>query len=431
MSVSGEGRLVRPGIDPLALFALAFGGLNLNGVLVMLTGTEAFLSPILGVVASWLLLRYFSYEACGGAVYVLFVMAILTYLSSASLFGMASGEFDSEHFRKYSNTLLFVSGLYFWLTGLSEERLDFALRRLKGIFILACIFTLLSQEIDPYFHHFEGARDRAHGLFGNPDEASCVALYCIILIFVYPAKRPLVTTGQFVVAIAALAFTFSKTGILILLILYALYAASRRPPPLLQLALVALFGLTFTLASALGIRPNFDFLALTRDQERRVLDLFSLFQGNFNDETTTGRTAVWHLGIARIWESLPWGNGLGRFHALEGGWRGLDNKWLGIHDTYLMILGEAGLGPFVIFIAFLATMTARAVRSTHAPLATGLLLVTLGDMLGSENVLGLRASNVVLAVLIAIASRQTRGPRWEPTVAGRDRGTSASGAKGS
>jgi len=106
---------------------------------------------------------------------------------------------------------------------------------------------------------------------------------------------------------------------------------------------------------------------------------------------------------------LPWGAGLGEFHAMEGGIRkiagGIElNEWLGIHNTYLMILGEGGLVPLLVLAAFLVSLFIRGMRAPHRTIVFGFTIILMADMLVGHHVLLLRFANVVIAVILALVA---------------------------
>jgi O-antigen ligase len=141
--------------------------------------------------------------------------------------------------------------------------------------------------------------------------------------------------------------------------------------------------------------------------------MFGILGGEIDTQTTSGRTLVWELGLTRILASLPWGNGLGSFHFLEGGYRNTLQEWLGIHNTYLMVLGESGLIPFLLFGTFLVRLWIGAYRSHNPFAAMGLLFALCGDMAVSHGVLGFRLADTVLAIIMVFGDRATPQPaQW-------------------
>nr|WP_246504977.1 O-antigen ligase family protein [Microvirga antarctica] len=274
------------------------------------------------------------------------------------------------------------------------------MRLFKGILLIACALVPLSPYIAPYLD-YKGPEGRATGLFGSPNDAGVAALYCLVLIAAYPAKSRLVTAIHAIIALVALALTFSKAGILCLGLLTLFILVERRSLKLILLAILA-----FAIAGiALQYLFDHDLFGLSREQRERIADVLNLAGGEVTTRATTGRTILWETGIWRIEDQLPSGSGLGSFHSLEGGSRGSVEVWLGVHNTFLMIIGEAGLIPFVIFMTFLARLFIIGVQAKDRLVAVGFGVVFMVDMFSSHSSFAFRLSNVALAMAIAVGAR--------------------------
>ncbi len=387
-------------------------GFNVNSVLFMFFRTEAALSPIaLGLVLIlwarhvrlWLITEP----------YVLFLFFITAFLVASQAQSLANGALEMNYFIIYSGSLLFVSGFYFWIVGCSDVELEKILRMLKTLLLIACLVVPFSPYMSAYVK-YEGPEGRASGLFGNPNDAGVVALYAMVLVAAYPARSSLVTWAQVAIALAALLLTFSKAGLICLLLITVLILIQRG-----SLALFIVAAIAFV-AAGFAFRYLFEnhMLNLTGEQRERIGDVINILGGEVSSRTTTGRTIMWELGMRRIAEQLPWGAGLGQFHSLEGGSRGALRVWLGVHNTFLMVLGEGGLFPFVLFIAFLVRSFILGFRAKPRIVAVGFGLIAVIDMFSSHSTLGFRLSNIALAIMMAIAGREilkasprTRYPR--------------------
>jgi O-antigen ligase len=249
-------------------------------------------------------------------------------------------------------------------------------------------------------------------LFGNPNDTGVAALYCIVLVAYYPEKSRLLTAIQALIALTALALTFSKAGTLCLGALMILILIERRSLKLVLAAIVvvAIAGI------CLQYLFDHDLFSLNREQRGRIADVLDLAGGEVSNRATTGRTILWETGLWRIEDQLPWGSGLGSFHSLEGGSRGSVEKWLGVHNTFLMVLGEGGLFPFAIFLAFLARTFIAGALAKERMVAVGFFVVLLVDMGSSHSSFGFRLSNVAVAVMLAIGARaaieRSRNANW-------------------
>ncbi|WP_147282393.1 O-antigen ligase family protein [Microvirga subterranea] len=404
-------------IDVMGLGVLLFAGLNLNGAFLLFFGTEAFLSPLILLITIIMCVRY-ARASYVTASYALFVSTVGSYLFFGSLAGLLASSLQTRYITSYGATLILVSAIYFWLASMREAELRRVLNILKNILFISCILVVLSDALRPFqvapeipgldaeqiMQGVESA-DRASGLFENPNEAAMIALYCIVLVAALPSRTPLVRIVQGAVAVLALVMTFSKTGMLVLMLLTGLFLFTRR-----SFGTLILSGLGIVAAfSVLWFVFNNDLLNLSWEQRERLSDVLNLAGGEFNTRSTTGRNVLFEFGFEKIKGNLPWGSGLGEFHAMEGGIRKISggielNEWLGIHNTYLMILGEAGIVPLLMLGGFLASVLARGVRSSHRTIIVGFTIVLMADMLVGHHVLLLRFANVVIAVILALAA---------------------------
>jgi O-antigen ligase len=152
-----------------------------------------------------------------------------------------------------------------------------------------------------------------------------------------------------------------------------------------------------------------DLLSLSWEQRERLADVLNLIGGDFNTRSTTGRDILFGYGLEKIGQALPWGAGLGRFHAMEGGLRNELNEWLGIHNTFLMVLGEAGIIPFGLFLSLVAFLLLRGRSVRHPTILYGFTIILTGDMMTSHNVLVLRIPDLALAVAMTLVASRSVG----------------------
>ena len=173
---------------------------------------------------------------------------------------------------------------------------------------------------------------------------------------------------------------------------------------------IALAIITFATATW-GIQYFIDngVFTLSAEHRERLVAISNLLSGEVTPETTTRRTLLWQFALEKIELQLPWGAGLGEFHHMEGGYRSPNNEWLGVHNIFLLILGEGGLFPFLLLVSFIVRLFATANRSRERTVAIGFAVVLFGDMLSTHSLLGSRVSTVSLAAAMAIVARAARG----------------------
>ena len=70
----------------------------------------------------------------------------------------------------------------------------------------------------------------------------------------------------------------------------------------------------------------------------------------------TDRPLLWRLGFEKAMETPVFGHGLATLAYMEGAPIGHHGKPLGTHNLYLMLLGEAGIVPLLLFVSALVLL---------------------------------------------------------------------------
>lgn len=396
-------------IDAIAVLLIAYGAMNLNGIAQAATGLEGYLSPIVLVCSLMLIATCYNAKLVGDS-YSWFLAFGFAYFVGGML-PLVSGvvEIDRERLIAYVGTFIYCSALYFYIARRGYEGLLWVFGALQIAFFIDCIAVLNDKFIVDYFS-IDRPQERASGFFDNPNEASVMALYFIILIVTTARKINFAVLLKFTVAVAALLLTFSKTGILLLMLLSAVFLCARRMYGRLVLGIFSLV----LLLPAIHVFTSVNPLDLTDDQVLRIEQVVNVVGGEVDNTTTTGRVELWKEGIHRISQTIPLGSGIGSYHRMVGGgYIDLTGDWLGVHSTFLMVLGESGLIPFLIFLGFLFVLARTALLSSTALTMAGCLIVFISDMFVTHGVLSLRIHNVMLAVIMA-ASLHARDWRKRP-----------------
>ena len=189
-------------------------------------------------------------------------------------------------------------------------------------------------------HYFGELADKIQGsrhggLFGNPNELGMFANFALLII---SASRYKKYSKVFLIIICvALSFlTFSKTAI-VTTILLLLLMSTRKVKIFVTLAIISLAQLSFI---------NLDyFINLDSEQQRRVELIGRLMSGEINEETTSERSILYAEAFDRLNDSAFMGNGFGTFTRLKG-------IGLGVHNGFLLVLGEGGIFAFIPLIIF-------------------------------------------------------------------------------
>lgn len=111
---------------------------------------------------------------------------------------------------------------------------------------------------------------------------------------------------------------------------------------------------------------------------RKVISLAGLREESTGD-ALLARMDLWEIGFDRIKESPIWGHGLRTFDSLDDAPIGNDGRRLGIHNLYLMLIGESGLVPLILYMLFILNILwhsrTASQGSVERDLASSLVIV--------------------------------------------------------
>jgi len=260
---------------------------------------------------------------------------------------------------------------------------------------------------------------RFFGSFADPNEAGLMACFTVVtaLAVIDSGRSRVVGLGALLVAVAALVGTFSRTALVVLpLVLLASLPARRgggRKRVAGSVAVVAL--------GVAGVLAALDPAAVGERRASRwnsVVELATL--SSVEDVSLADRAALWSLALEETLDAPLLGNGLGRLHALDGAWYNREGMLLGAHNQYLILAGEAGFLPLVLFALFLAvTFRAGFTKKASWPLgaASGWAIVLIVFSMTFHGILTYRICNFIIG-LICVATAgclQDEGPRPEAT----------------
>ena len=389
-------------LDGVGLFLVVFAGLNVAGIVQMATGIEGGLSAIV-FACSLLLLAGCASTKWLDPAYSWFVIFMVAYLLGGLAPLVMDGVFNAPRMISYGGTVIFSSALYFWIVQRGATGLDLVLRVIQVLFLIDCIAVMNTDSLGTIFA-YDFPTERGTGFFHNPNESAVMALYAIVLIVTTGGASARLTALKLTIVLVALALTFSKTGFFLLAFLGVLYLLVRRFYFTLVVAILTGIAALPSVAYIVSANP-FD---MTEDQRHRIEQILRVFAGEIDNQVTTGRLELWSMGLERISKTFPFGGGIGSLHRMEGGFTDLGGDWLGVHNTFLMVLGESGLVPFVMLLMFVFVLARSAFASLRPLALVGILLVFVGDMIVSHGVLAIRLHGLMLAVLMAACALQNR-----------------------
>lgn len=247
----------------------------------------------------------------------------------------------------------------------SSNNINELIRTFLWLFLIAMVLTAMF----PYFNitplDYKKASDslmslthsysiRLTGFYLNPNLTgyiSNIALVFALTSFLSIKKLNYLSIGLLFLSIYVSLRSFSKTSIIITLLILLLFFA------------FILFSRSFWFSKQLSNKRRFLFIVvlilfgviikgnlwlkdLDEGQRDRLSQVFSiLVSGEFNKKTTTYRSEIWETGVVKIFESPFIGNGYGSFDYFE-------EEGQGIHNMFLKMFGEAGIFVGIVYLIF-------------------------------------------------------------------------------
>ena len=348
--------------------------LNLNDFARLLFGVERLFSGLLlvcCVVSLAGLLRVRPFEALGTPG-VLILAALASYVGIGLAMDVVNGSdpwWDAVSYlvRHLSSMLLILAtavGARIVWDRMGGERL---LKAILLVMVVTCALVMMSPWLrEVYVVRPFDLGGRLYGSFSNPNEVAVVAGSAAVLALAFQrtGRAPWLAVGGLGLALAALALTFSRTVWLALpfAVAHAVLASRRGERRRLAGALVLAAALAAPPAIALGADALRDSYGLMRMEQ-----LLQVFRASSLGEVQLGgREIFWRLAAEKVVEAPLAGHGLGRLRRLEGTWFNADGTYMGTHNEYLVLWGEAGIIPLVLFVLFLGTLLRRGLGRERA-----------------------------------------------------------------
>lgn len=387
-----------PGLVARALILI--GGLNLNGVALMMSGHGQLFSPLL-LAGSLCLVLISGRAAWRHPLTVLLSVFALLYTGVGALTSVEPLAALSQAVT-YASSVLIVLALAAHVSCLDDPDAERLLRFTKYVLLAASASVLVSTRLAAFYALQLSSVDRNGGFFGNANEAGIVAATALAMTLTAPSKRPWVNLLHAALAAGAVFMTFSKSGIIVSFLVVAIAAVRSRSGVKLLLASGAMAATWL----ALGFLSAQDGLQITGSQKERLGQVLQILSGDVNSRTTTGRTELWSIAADRIEQNPFFGDGLGSFHHMVGGIMN-EGVWMGAHNTYLMVWGEAGLLPLFALVGAVCLLLMAVCRRGFHPYGILYFTILQFDMMAAHNVLALRFHNVLLGIVLGLAIHAT------------------------
>jgi hypothetical protein len=383
--------------------------LNLNGLAAMVFGLERAFSVVYLIGTGIIILRLWHRRFYLSTPIRLY----LWFMGSYIVFGCAAST-DSELLLGYmpsavASVTITLSAYLASLAAFSTFGVAYVVFRLTIILSAAAATVFLTPYFaDVVYVHIENlawtVEGRASGVFANPNETGMAACYAIAFaiggIELFSSKRiRLMLWGMTAVSIVAVIMSFSRTAIaiafvmLVVFMLRSMRNAGRSALPVLTGAALVLVGGWFLLE---GWR-EFNW---SPGQAQRLGSFERILRGGAElGHDDSHRLEASTVGLKHWLERPFFGHGLADGQSL----RELGDT--GSHNTYLLILGDAGIVPFFFFVAMIFafwTSTRYARDCGNVAIAEYFGISFVMAALANHNLLNNRSINVLTGVIMAL-----------------------------
>lgn len=302
------------------------------------------------IIILWGVPSFFSYDLAIGSVFSLLTVVLLLFY------------YFMNKKRKIILPFIILGFLYFIISGLiliEGEAKYFIADLIKYFILIICgaelardtsikeffiILTLGASSILAHALFFQGDFGRYSGFYLDPNGAGFVCAIAYSLSFKIQPQL-LKVIGQFLVTFAGL-LTFSRTFIILWLLISIISIISNRKNSLnFGLGIGALV-LIFAVGSFLKV-DTLRFNALGNIFEENNEKSISVIQKD-------SRTETWSRYYDIILDNPFFGNG---YRQLSG----ISKQKQGVHNSYLMVLGESGIFTFLMFTGIYIFMLLKSI----------------------------------------------------------------------
>ena len=389
--------------------------LNLNGASYMLAGTMNIFSPAIALCCLLLLsigLVSVPLRRALGIPGMLILACLTSYLLIGLFVALNSGLDSRPNFYKdllsYTNSVVVIMasalGSCAVLRRVGIERL---LKAILLFLIVDCVAILSTPVLsDFYTETFPRFFYRFHGNFMDPNTAGLVGCLTSVLAlsFLCVRRHRRLASLALTVAIGATVATSSRTAFVILILLMAMFLALSdhvRVCIFKWLAVVILVVVIFF--------QGMDLAYFEKERWQRLLSITAMFpDAEVSDSSMIERRRLLSLGLDETANSPLVGNGFGTLHSMERASYNTSNTGRrGVHNQYLVLVGEAGVVPLVLFLSFFSVSGLFLFRRSAAnPVAktaiAGWTFVIAIYCLSDNNVLTFRLYVFLIGVSCAV-----------------------------
>lgn len=316
-----------------------------TALVLILWNIPSFFSAYFGIglgsmasyASSGLLLVYFIFTKNRHELLFPFVLLGLFYFTISSL--NYSGDFAKTLLKEFARFMIVVVCVVEALHRTTRKELYLILLiGALSVIVNAFVFPLANANFYPTYGRYSG-------FYLNPNFAGSICLAGFALSYAM-SNRYLKIGGQLIFTLAGV-LTFSRGFIVIWLLINIISIYNNRKNVTVPLIGAATLIIVIALSSI---------LSLNRD---RFSALQSIFASDTEIQTETltedSRTATWALYTDIIADRPIFGNGFGKMKEKTA-------VLPGVHNSYLMVWGEAGIIPFLLMLGIYAYLIIKSFR---------------------------------------------------------------------
>ncbi|HRO07522.1 MAG TPA: hypothetical protein PK047_01555 [Saprospiraceae bacterium] len=397
---------------------LSINLLYLNGLFTSFFKVPAFFSPFILVFCIFIIFNtpkpkiYYNVFTILITFFVLYIfIGLLSYILYPENIHPKTSIF--KLLRGYISSLLIYWALYQYLINeyytSGKQRLIIILHKASFLILFPLFFTVFGKQLGltEAMTYAKDYGDRQIGIFTNPNTTGLHANYvlCFCLYSLISDRKGKLLWLLLIPACFYAAFlSLSKAAMLMAtlnLLLYILFNLINFHRLKLSSKLISIFSIAIIGFSSFYIYANFEKLVggLSYAQAGRIIDAIQISQGNINDKTTSERSGIAELVFPMIKSHPIEGNGFGSFHRIIG-------HGLGVHNTALLIIGESGIIPLILYLVFILLFFLKSLKQKEIGLkylfVSVLTTYILISFLTSHNALDERISNVIIGIFLVL-----------------------------
>ena len=396
--------------------------LNANGIIYLLFGVTNVASPLI-ILCCLALLYYGKFKYSDfthtATVFLLFIISILTVGTLSGIFNFGYTNFHFGFlkiaYREYITGLLIFIVFFLVVRQKDPEERVSQLLFIYYLFLVATTFGLLEPFIGlRSFYNTWLDQSRTLGLFANPNETGMQANFTLALglgLFLRGRLKLWLAAPASLIAVLTSMSTFSKmaiiTSVLIIIffLFYNLFGTFSQKKVLMN-RYFKMVGLFIAISIFIIVPRTEAYIEdMSHGQKRRLNSLLELvLKGKVNNETTSYRGETFEEAFHLIKQKPLFGYGIHTF-SMAGMFKHRTD--IGVHNTYLKIIGEAGIFVFLLFMWFLWLYFLSSIKQWNAEwafISLAVLLVFLSFCMSSHNLLNQKVTIGLLSFLMAFNS---------------------------